>query len=176
MAALSNVSMNDEAAGTRRKLVVVDANRDSTAILSSLLGHMDCDVAIAHGVTAAAALVQSFRPQVVMIELGSRDASPYCLASALRKERDPTELLLIAVSAWGAPVQAKRVADAGFDYHLHKPYAIDELWEIVEAARALPRRTGIFSQGSDEDAAIAAAGSFTPLALRQDILSPAIAD
>lgn len=123
------------AAVMRRRVLVVDDNvdaADSLAILLRLQGH---DVRMAHDGLEALQVAESFRPEVVVLDIGLPKLNGYEVARALRAEPWGREPVLIAVTGWGHETDRRRSAEAGFDHHLVKPVDPAALHELITAHR-----------------------------------------
>ncbi|HEX8106153.1 MAG TPA: response regulator, partial [Kofleriaceae bacterium] len=55
----------------------------------------------------------------------------YELARRLREQLGPDKLRLIAVTGYGQDSDRARAREAGFDYHLVKPVALDALMPLL---------------------------------------------
>jgi CheY-like chemotaxis protein len=119
----------------RRRILIADDNQDAAECLSMLLELAGHEVRVAHLGRAALAVAESFRPDVVLLDIGMPDLSGYEVAQGLRQEPWATRILLIALTGWGQDEDRRRALQAGFDHHLTKPVDSDEL-EAVIANRA----------------------------------------
>jgi len=109
------------AAASCRVLVVDDdpAVADSMVMLLEVVGH---DVRAAASGEAALELARSFRPQVVLLDIGLQGMDGYEVARRLRSEQAVDEALcLMAVTGYGHEDARARCEAAGFDRHLVKP-------------------------------------------------------
>jgi PAS domain S-box-containing protein len=107
--------------GSPRRVLVVDDNVDavqSTAILLRMLGHK---VETAHDGHSALETVQTFQPEVILLDIGLPGISGYDVARALRAKPENRPLILVAVTGYGQDEDCRRSAEAGFDRHLVKP-------------------------------------------------------
>ena len=105
----------------RRRVLVVDDNKDaadSLALLLELAGH---EVRVAHSGRAALSLAQLFRPDTSLLDIGMPDLSGYEVARELRREPWGRQMRLIALTGWGQEADRQRAQEAGFDEHLTKP-------------------------------------------------------
>jgi len=119
------------AAAHCRVLVVDDdlAVADSMVVLLRIVGH---DVRAASSGEAALELARSFRPQVVLLDIGLQGMNGYEVARLLRKEQAAGEkLCLMAVTGYGDEEARARSEAAGFDQHLVKPVSPDTLFELL---------------------------------------------
>jgi DNA-binding response OmpR family regulator len=69
---------------------------------------------------AALAMADSFKPDVVLLDIGLPDMSGYEVARRLRTAAQPPALL-VALTGWGATEDRKLARAAGCNYHLTKP-------------------------------------------------------
>jgi two-component system CheB/CheR fusion protein len=59
----------------------------------------------------------------------------YAVAREIRRDPGLAATLLVAVSGYALPDDVQRAAEAGFDRHLAKPVSMDELGDVLAAAR-----------------------------------------
>ncbi len=114
-----------------RRVLVVDDNRDaleSLAALMELAGHA---VRAASDGEIALALAASFRPQVVLLDLGLPKLDGYEVARRIRAESWGKTMMLVALTGWGQAEDRRRTHDSGFDSHLVKPLDLEALSELL---------------------------------------------
>jgi two-component system, sensor histidine kinase len=112
------------------RILVVDDLRDaadSLALLLKLLGHDVC--AVYDGPTALRTAA-SFRPDVVLLDLGLPGMDGYEVARRLRGQVG----LLVAATGFGQEEDRRRCREAGFDRFLLKPLDLDELRRVLAAS------------------------------------------
>jgi signal transduction histidine kinase/DNA-binding response OmpR family regulator len=120
-------------APTRRALrvLVVDDNRDavdSLALMLQLDGH---EVHLAHDGPSALEMARTYRPEVVLLDIGLPGMSGYEVARHLRGESQPDRFLLVAMTGYGQDEDRRRSREAGFDHHLVKPVDPADLRELL---------------------------------------------
>ena len=115
----------------RRRVLIADDNHDATESLSLLLEMSGHEVRVAHLGQTALSLAQTFRPDVVILDIGMPDLSGYEVARALRREPWALDLQLIALTGWGQDDDRRRAVEAGFDHHLTKPIDPDQLGRLI---------------------------------------------
>lgn len=129
------------AAGLR--IVVIEDNRDaaeSLRLLLSLFGH---EVHVAFDGAAGLAAARSFRPDVLLSDLGLPGTlDGYGVARAVRADPELSRMHLVALSGYGQEEDRRRTQEAGFDRHLVKP--VDPA-VLERAMAAAPRRRGAVS-------------------------------
>ncbi len=87
-------------ASARRRILVVDDNRnvaESVAILLRQSGH---DVRTAHDGLEAVPMAATFRPDVVLLDIGLPNIDGYETARQLRQQSGGNDVTLIALTGW----------------------------------------------------------------------------
>jgi PAS domain S-box-containing protein len=113
------------------RVLVVDDNIDSAesmALLLELYGHQ---MRIAHDGPAALKAARSFRPQVVVLDIGLPGMDGYEVARHLRADAQTQRAILIAMTGYGQSEDRQQSMRAGFDHHLVKPLDPDVLQAII---------------------------------------------
>lgn len=117
------------AGATRRRVLVVDDNRDaadSLAMCLELEGHETKSVYCGEG---ALEEVRSFAPDVVLLDIGLPRMDGYEVARRI-KARAPA-IRVVALSGYGQEEDRQRSAVAGFDAHLVKPIELAALKKML---------------------------------------------
>ena len=117
-----------------KRLLIVDDNADageSLALLLRLDGH---EVLTATSGEAALQKVATYRPDVMLLDLGMPRMSGYDLAERVRARPELRAAMLVAVSGHGLPRDRLRSRAAGFHAHLLKPVSPAEVAALVAAA------------------------------------------
>ena len=118
-----------------RRVLVVDDNVDALESLSRLVACMGNDVRKAHDGLEAVESAESFRPDIVLMDLGMPRLDGYEAAKRMRQEPWGRALTLVATTGWGQDEHRRRAREAGFDHHLIKPIDIASLRSILHAPR-----------------------------------------
>ena len=100
------------------------------ALLLRSQGH---EVATAFCGLEAIATALSFRPQLILLDIGLPGLDGYQVAQRLREQSETKDVVLVAVTGYGQPEDKVKSRDAGFDYHLVKPIGIDDIRRIIES-------------------------------------------
>jgi two-component system CheB/CheR fusion protein len=105
---------------TLRILVVEDelAVAEVLVMLLQLWGHT---VQAVHDGQAALAAAPTFRPEVVLCDIGLPAMNGYELARQLRRQEGLNKAALIAITGYGQEEDQRRAQEVGFDYHMTKP-------------------------------------------------------
>jgi CheY-like chemotaxis protein len=104
----------------RRRVLVVDDNRDQADVLAHFVRMLGHDVEVAYDGPSALALARERAFDVVLCDIGLPGMDGYAVARALRREATPGAKL-VAVSGYALPEDVSRALEAGFDLHLAKP-------------------------------------------------------
>jgi CheY-like chemotaxis protein len=94
----------------------------SFATLLRLDGH---DVQVAHEGPEALRMAETFRPDVILLDIGLPGIDGYEVAQRLRANPEFKETQFIAMTGYGQPEDRRRSREAGIDHHLVKPVKID---------------------------------------------------
>jgi PAS domain S-box-containing protein len=128
--ASATVTMPTSNAG-RRRVLVVDDNRDAAELLAEALQMEGYQTRVAFDGPSALRVAAEFRPELAFLDIGLPVMDGYDLARRLRAlEQGP--LVLVAVTGYGQPADRARSVEAGFDEHLVKPIGIDSALAIAE--------------------------------------------
>ena len=125
-------------------MLVVDDNVDAAEMLAEALrvnGHV---VGVAHDGPAALSLVDDFRPELALLDIGLPVMDGFDLARRLKSRLSTSPPKFVAVTGYGQASDRARTKKAGFDEHLVKPIDLAHLNAIV---RGLERRADACSDG-----------------------------
>ena len=96
-----------------------------------LLKFLGTDVQIAHDGATALAIVGSYQPDVILLDIGMSVMDGLEVARQIRKRALFKDILLIALTGWGQTEDRHRAQAAGFDHRLVKPADIAELQSLL---------------------------------------------
>ena len=116
-----------EARMVPRHVLVVDDNIDAAQTLAHLLEAFGHDVRVAHDGDAALALAREAAPDVVLLDIGLPGMNGYEVVRHLRTDPRTRGATVIAITGYGQEADRRRALEAGFDQHLVKPVAPDQL-------------------------------------------------
>ena len=103
------------------RVMVVDDNVDAAQSLCAILELKGHAVGVAFNGLQAVQVAKEFRPQIAFLDIGMPGMNGYEAAQALRKLPGLENIVLIALTGWGAANDRGRSREAGFDHHLTKP-------------------------------------------------------
>jgi PAS domain S-box-containing protein len=133
---LEDTGDEPSAAVGRRRILVVDDNRDAAESLSMLLRFLGAEVDTVHDGPSALEVFASDPPSLALLDIGMPGMDGYELARKVRQLVDGGDVMLVALSGWGQDTDRRRSRDAGFDHHLVKPVDLDVLKGILASTRA----------------------------------------
>ncbi len=118
------------------RILVVDDNVDLARGLARLLQIHGHDVQIAHDGPSGLDKARESKPEVVLLDIGLPGMDGYQVAAHLRQEETVKDATLIAISGYGQEEDRRLAMEAGFDHHLVKPIASEDLIKILEESGA----------------------------------------
>ncbi|CAL1239829.1 hybrid sensor histidine kinase/response regulator [Candidatus Methylocalor cossyra] len=133
------------------RVLVVDDNQDSADSIGALLRLSGHTVVTVYDGAAALRTARTFRPEVVLLDIGLPDLDGYEVARRLRTESGAPGPLLVAVTGYGGPQDLAHSDAAGFARHLVKPVDEAVLEEVLRAAPEIPLAEGADPEGGDKD-------------------------
>jgi CheY-like chemotaxis protein len=117
-----------------RRILVVDDNRDAADSLQMLLQLIGHDVRVAYDGVQALDAFTAYRPGIVFLDIGLPKMNGYEVARTIRDQHPGREEMLVALTGWGQEEDQQRAAEAGFDHHIVKPVAYEQLTELLARA------------------------------------------
>ncbi|HEY5922472.1 MAG TPA: GAF domain-containing protein [Kofleriaceae bacterium] len=116
---------------TRRRVLLVDDNRDAAEMLAELLRSAGHEVVVAFDGPSALRTLPVFTPEVALLDIGLPVMDGYDLARRL-KDALPATPRLVAISGYGQEHDRQRSRAAGFDAHLVKPVQAEQVLAAVD--------------------------------------------
>ncbi|CAB3744416.1 Sensor histidine kinase RcsC [Paraburkholderia sediminicola] len=114
-----------------KRILIIDDNTDAREALALLLtceGHV---VATRADGIQGLGVAATFRPDIVLLDIGLPGADGYEVARKLRESEALRDTILIAVTGYGQPGDLLQSAEAGFDHHLTKPVDLQVLMRLL---------------------------------------------
>jgi CheY-like chemotaxis protein/signal transduction histidine kinase len=139
VAAPAGVAKAAPAAAARRRVLVVEDNRDARLALRRVLQLWGHEVETAEDGREAVERAGAARPEVALVDIGLPGLDGYGVARQLRASLG-RDVVLVAVTGYGEPHDRRRALEAGFDAHFVKPLTPETLRELL--ARAVPSGGG----------------------------------
>jgi signal transduction histidine kinase len=116
-----------------RTVLVVEDNLDTRQVLTFMLEIEGAVVEAVETGAEAMARAETFRPQVVLCDIGLPDIDGLEVARRMRGRAWFGDMRLIALTGYGQPDDIRRALDAGFEAHLTKPINLDQLLALLSA-------------------------------------------
>ena len=118
-------------ANGKLRIVVVEDSDDSRQMLSEILRRDGHEVIEATDGTTGAGLIEQFKPDLAIIDVGLPELNGYEVAKRIRKNQHLKRVTMYAVTGYGRPKDREASAAAGFDGHLVKPLRMSDLVEVI---------------------------------------------
>jgi PAS domain S-box-containing protein len=118
-----------------RRILVVDDNQDSATSLAELLELIGHKTHIAYDGLEAVEAAATFRPEVVLLDIGLPKLNGYDACRKIREQPSGKGIVLIALTGWGQDEDRNKSKAAGFDAHLVKPVDYAALMKLLAELR-----------------------------------------
>jgi CheY-like chemotaxis protein len=115
------------------RILVVDDNVDAADSIALLLSIDGFEAHSVHGALAALDTVGSFKPDVVLLDIGLPVLDGYEVAQRLRARVPVQSMRIVALSGYGQKADREKAAQAGFDEYLVKPVEPAVLGELLRS-------------------------------------------
>ena len=112
------------------KLLLVEDNDGAREMLGEFLAIEGFEVACAANGMDAVAEYKKFQPSICVIDIGLPDLNGFDVVSQIRQQNHQPQLL-IALTGYGQEKDRREILEAGFDLHIVKPVAPDELVDTI---------------------------------------------
>jgi PAS domain S-box-containing protein len=123
----------------RKRVLVVDDNRDSATSMAQMLRLLGHEVATAHDGVEAVDAAEGFRPDVVLMDVGMPRLNGHEATRRIRERPWGHGVVVLALTGWGQDADRARSREAGCDGHLVKPVSLPDLERVLGG---LPNGTG----------------------------------
>jgi PAS domain S-box-containing protein len=110
-----------------RRVLLVDDNEDALRTINMMMQSLGNQTCIARNGLEALEAAETFRPEVVLMDLGMPKMNGYEAAKRLRAQPWGKNIVLVALTGWGQEKDRQRTLEAGFDDHLVKPVELEAL-------------------------------------------------
>lgn len=121
---------------TPRQVLVVDDSRSAADILTVFFNMEGMAVRTAYLGEDALQLVREMLPDVVFLDLGLPDLSGYEVAAKIRACPGGEHCFIVALTGRDEEDDRKKIAAAGFDFHVVKPPEPDLLRDVLRKSTA----------------------------------------
>jgi len=128
---LAIAKAEDSAAHSERRVLIVDDNVDAAESIAMLLQASGFSVRCVYDGVSALSVAGSYRPDVIVLDIGLPDMSGYEVAHRLRAQDVFARTPIVAVTGYGQESDRLRAYEAGIDRHMTKPVDPDALRTIL---------------------------------------------
>ncbi len=128
-----STSKKDDSTSSPRRVLVVDDNKPSAKTMGWTMELMGYEVRLANDGPSAIEIAKSFRPHVVLLDIGLPGMNGYEICKRMREELVLKDTVFVAQTGWGQEEHIRRSKEAGFDHHLIKPVGMDALMKILSS-------------------------------------------
>jgi PAS domain S-box-containing protein len=122
---------------TQIRVLLVDDDRDSLAVLKRILENRNAIAEVATCMDEALVLFESFRPNIVLSDIGMPVHDGYELIRRLRKLPGGATVPAVALTAMARPEDRVKALLAGYQAHLGKPIALAEVLAVIRSLARL---------------------------------------
>jgi PAS domain S-box-containing protein len=136
----------EAASGPGRRVLVVDDSRDGAESLALMLRLLGNEVRTAHDGLEAVETARTFRPEVILMDVGMPRLNGLDATRRIREEPWGREVKIIALTGWGQEGDRTSSREAGCDGHLVKPV---DLADLRAALSTLENEPGTTSEEGD---------------------------
>jgi PAS domain S-box-containing protein len=129
----AEVASSAQPASPRRRVLVVDDSRDGAESLGMMLELSGHEVALAHDGLEAIELTETFRPDVIFMDIGMPRLNGLDATRLIRQAPWGKAPTIVALTGWGQDCDREQSREAGCNDHLVKPVALEQLHRILGA-------------------------------------------
>jgi CheY-like chemotaxis protein len=117
----------------RRRVLVVDDNETSAQCLALILGLEGYEARAVYDGESALEIARSFRPDIVLTDIGLPGIDGHELARRIRRDRELCAglKLLAAVTGQAGAEARSRSREVGFDHHFVKPIDPETILALI---------------------------------------------
>jgi signal transduction histidine kinase/CheY-like chemotaxis protein len=117
-----------------RRILVVEDNRDVASALGAQLESEGHRVRVVEDGESALDWLARETPEVILVDIGLPGIDGFEVARRVRERGVEPRPLLVAVTGYGQGDDLRRSRQSGFDHHLVKPVAAEDLRRVLAAA------------------------------------------
>jgi signal transduction histidine kinase/ActR/RegA family two-component response regulator len=122
------------------RILVVDDEPDSNDMMQTLLASRGAEVRVAASARQALDILNRWRPEVLVSDIGMPDEDGYSLIQQVRARASDGDLAAVALTAYARVEDRVRILNAGFQMHVAKPVDPTELVAVIASVAQSRRR------------------------------------
>lgn len=119
-------------AADKRKILIADDEPNIVTALEFLLKRAGYDVRTAANGDEALALVESFAPDLVLVDIMMPGKSGYEVCQRMREAPQWRHIKIVMVTAKGREAEVSKGLSLGADLYITKPFSTQELIAAIE--------------------------------------------
>jgi CheY-like chemotaxis protein len=134
-AALTELSSTGDYKLKNRRILIVEDDSDTQALLRTMLERHGADVVTVNSSAAGLTEVQRRKPDVIISDIGMTGENGYEFIKRIRSlpQDEGGHIPAIALTAYAAPSDRRKALLAGFQTHLAKPIEPAELLAVISS-------------------------------------------
>jgi signal transduction histidine kinase len=113
------------------RVLVVDDTVEVAQTIGWMLEEIGHEYHLVHDGRKALEAARAFRPDAILLDIGLPGMDGYEVCRQLRADEQFRETPIVAQTGWGQDQDKARAAKAGFDHHLVKPVALEDLERLL---------------------------------------------
>lgn len=117
----------------KRRILVVDDNRDSAQTMANMLHLWGNETALACDGVDAVERASIFRPDVILMDIGMPRLNGLDATRQIREQPWGHNMTIIALTGWGQESDRALSKEAGCDGHLVKPVSLADLEKMIDS-------------------------------------------
>ena len=115
----------------RRRILIVDDNKDAAEWLATLLSLSGHETHVALDGVDALKAAERISPDAVLLDIGLPRVDGYEVCRRMRAQPWGRELMIVALTGWGQEEDRQKSREAGFNTHLVKPVDEEVLMNLL---------------------------------------------
>ena len=130
------IEINSVSATASLRILVADDNVDAAESLAMLLTLDGYNAQTAHDGQQALDIAATFRPDVMLLDIGMPKLNGYEVCRSLRQQSWGKKMVVIALTGWGQEADRQKSQGAGVDFHLVKPVDYEAVKNLLAGVAA----------------------------------------
>jgi len=115
----------------RRRVLIVDDNRDAAEWLATLLSLSGHETHVALDGEQAVKAAERLLPDAILLDIGLPRVDGYEVCRRIRQQPWGRDLMIVALTGWGQEEDRQKSREAGFNTHLVKPVHDDVILSLL---------------------------------------------
>jgi len=117
---------------TTHKILIADDNQANCELLEAYLAQLDCDVEIAEDGQKTMDMVESFQPDLILLDVMMPKLSGFEICQKIKSNPETQSIMILMVTALNELGDIQRAVEVGTNDFLSKPVNRIELLKRVE--------------------------------------------